>query len=97
VRVDDASEMRTALKLVREQGEAIKGQIEEAVGGASPVASVLGDALVDKKMEDAQGGLLDELFLPSRVRIRLVLLDDEGREYVLQTQAEIPMTEPLWY
>lgn len=97
VRVDDAAEMRTMLKLVREQGDAIKGQIEEAVGAASPAASVLGDALVDKKMEEAQGGLLHELFLPTRVRIRLVLLDDAEREYVLETQAEIPMFEPLWY
>ena len=41
--------------------------------------------------------LLDDLFLPVRVRIRLVLIDDTDREYVLETQAEVPMKEPLWY
>jgi type II secretion system protein J len=97
VRVDDATEMRTALKLVREQGDAIKGQVDAAAGDANPIASVVGEAIVDKKMDEAQGLLLDDVYLPPRVRIRLVLEDDNDRQYLLETQAEITMFEPLWY
>ncbi len=97
VRVDDATEMRTALKLVRQQGDAIKGEVDAASGDANPIASVAGEAIVDKKMDEAQGALLEELYLPTRVRIRLVLEDETDRQYLLESQAEITMFEPLWY
>ena len=97
VRVEDAAEMRTALKLVRQQGDSIKGDVDAAAGEANPIASVAGEAMVDKAMDDAQGALLEELYLPKRVRIRLVLEDETERQYLLETQAEIRMFEPLWY
>ena len=93
VRVEDAEEMRVKLKAVRAQGD----QVKDALEGRGDVVETLGEGVVDKKVEDAETELLDELFLPSRVRIRLVLVDDEDREYTLETQAEVPMRDPLWY
>ena len=93
VRVEDAEEMRVKLKAVRAQGELAKGALE----GRGAAVETLGENVVDKKMDDAETDLLDDLFLPVRVRIRLVLIDDTDREYVLETQAEVPMKEPLWY
>lgn len=37
----------------------------------------------------------DEFILPSRVRIHLVLKDDEGNEYPFESQARIYMRDPL--
>lgn len=97
VRVEDAQEMRAHLKLVREQAENLKEAVATATASSGALASTLADAQLDNAADDAQGQLLEELFLPARVSIRLVLVDDNDREYLLETQAEITMTEPLWY
>ncbi len=103
VRIEDAEEKRIQLKTVREQQEAIKGQLSQAGGqnnAAGAVASALADPLVDNAAEEASNELLEGLFLPSRVKIRLRLSqpDEDRRDpLVLETQAELPMTDPLWY
>ena len=53
----------------------------------------------DKVVDEAQAELMDGLFLPSRVRVRLVLEDpeDETAEHVMETQVEVTMIEPHWY
>jgi general secretion pathway protein J len=65
-----------------------------AVGGAAArlavgVADKLGEA-ADALTEEE-----NEFILPSRVRIRLVLVDETGKEYTFESQARIYLREPL--
>ncbi len=60
----------------------------DVTGGANPLSRI-------KKAEEVLSGDEDEFILPSRVRIQLVLKDDEGHEYPFETQARIYMREPL--
>ena len=50
-----------------------------------------------REASEGRKEVLDQLFLPERVRVRLVLEDDEGRKYPMETQVELMVTEPLWY
>ena len=93
VRVEDAEEMRVKLKALRAQGDAVKESLE----GRGAAVEALGDTAVDKAVDDAEEELLDDIYLPNRVRVRLVLVDMTEREYILETQCEIPVVEPLWY
>ena len=66
---------------------------DAATGLVGEVAANAGDKVVDR----AQAEALDQLLLPSQVKIRLTLEDEDGREYPMETQVEIVVTEPLWY
>ena len=46
---------------------------------------------------EAQLELMEGLFLPSRVRIRIELSLDRDTQVSMETQVEMPLTEPLWY
>ncbi len=96
VEIDDAQEMRLRLKEVQAARETAEGvRDDEATGVGGVVAADAADEVID----EAQAQLMDGLFLPSRVRVRLVLEDPEDKniEHVLETQVEITMVEPLWY
>lgn len=96
VEVEDAEEMRLKLKQlnsVREQAEGVRDDEQAGVAGV-----VVADQ-VEGQVDEAQLELMEGMFLPSRVRIRLVMEDpeDDREEHVLETQVEITMVEPLWY
>ena len=94
VTIEDAQEKREALKVIqmeREQVEDLRN--DQGSGVAGVVAAELADKLIDKVENEA----MDQLFLPYRVRIRLVMVDDQDREYKMETQTQIHVTEPLWY
>ena len=60
-------------------------------GAVSPVVAPTGA----KFMKQAQDKMLQDYKLPSRVYIRLVLLDQAGNEFPFETQAPIHMRLPL--
>ncbi len=97
VLIEDAVVKREQMRLllqVREELEAVReggDNIVDAVAGMAKASA--GDKLVEK----LEGEVLDDLFLPARVRIKLVLEDERGKEYPMETQIEIKVTEPLWY
>lgn len=101
VEIDDAQEMRVRLKQV----QAARDKVDEARDAPSD-GNIALDALTvaaageaDKTVDEAHAELMDGLFLPSRVKVRLVLEDpeDDAEEHVMETQVEITMIEPLWY
>lgn len=96
VRIEDAVDKRIALKTVRELASATQANVSTATGG-NALAEVLAESATDSAADTQQTDLLDGLFLPNRVRIHLVLEDGDGGEYTLETQAEIHLTQPLWY
>ena len=98
VLIEDAEQKRGDMKLLlqaREELNAIRndesGNIADSLN--REVAASKGESAIDK----IENEVLDQLFLPARVRIRLVLEDDEGRTYPMETQVELMVTEPLWY
>lgn len=94
VLIEDAVVKREQMKLllqVREELEAIREGAETGIAGIA--AANVGDKAVEK----LEGQVLDDLFLPARVRIQLTLTDEDGKEYPMETQIEIKVTEPLWY
>jgi prepilin-type N-terminal cleavage/methylation domain-containing protein len=98
VLIEDAEQKRGDMKLLlaaREELEAIRndesGNVIESLG--REMAANTGESAIDK----IESEVLDQLFLPARVRIRLVLIDDEDRKYPMETQVELIVTEPLWY
>lgn len=101
VEIDDAAEKRAQLKLVRQLAEDIQGEADAAADNGNPLAATAAELISEKLADEQQLETLDNLFLPPRVRIRIVLEptdeDDNNREYLLETQVEIPMVEPLWY
>ncbi len=98
VLIEDAEQKRADMKLLlqaREEIEAIRNA-EDGVSLKSltnEVAANQGERAIDK----IENEVLDQLFLPERVRVRLVLEDGEGRKYPMETQVELIVTEPLWY
>ena len=96
VEIDDAVEMRERLKQVQAARDTVEGVREDEQTGA---AGVVAADEAEKVVDEAQAELMDGLFLPSRVRIRLVLQDPQeaDEEHVMETQVEITMVEPLWY
>lgn len=92
--IDDAVEKRALLKQVSAQREAVEGLRDDASSGVAGVAAAAG---LDKLLDSAQGQVLEDIFLPTRIRIHLVIEDEDGREYVLETQTELRVLEPLWY
>lgn len=104
VDIEDAEEKRVQLKAVRAMADNAKGNLATAAGGAGTaagdIADAVGGAAVDRMADEQQENLFDGLFLPSRVKIRIVITDgdeDDPREYTLESQAEVHMQEPLWY
>ncbi len=94
VLIEDAVEKREQLKIVLQVREQLNDMRNDAATGlVGEVAANAGDKVVDR----AQAEALDQLLLPSRVKIRLTLEDEDGREYPMETQVEIVVTEPLWY
>lgn len=98
VLIEDAEQKRGDMKLLlaaREELEAIRndesGNIADSLG--REMAANKGESAIDK----IENEVLDQLFLPARIRIRLVLIDDEDRKYPMETQVELMVTEPLWY
>ena len=94
VTIEDAREKRELLKVIqmeREQVEDLRNDEKSGVAGVA--AAEMADKLIDKVENEA----MDQLFLPYRVRIRLVIQDDQDREYAMETQTQIHVTEPLWY
>lgn len=73
-----------------------RAEMEDALksgkGGSMPSAIAPPGA---KLMKHAQDKMLEEFKLPSRVYIRLVLLDALGREYPFETQTRIHLQYPL--
>ena len=55
------------------------------------MAANKGESAIDK----IENEVLDQLFLPERVRIRLVLEDGDDRRYPMETQVELMVTEPF--
>jgi hypothetical protein len=96
VQIDDALDMRKRLKELQALREHVDGVREDEQSG---VAGVIVAEEADKQVDEAQLELMDGLFLPARVRVKIILEDteDEALEHVLETQVEIGMTEPLWY
>jgi general secretion pathway protein J len=112
VRIDDAQLMRARLRelqALREQAEGIGAATAEAAlaggapgsnpleGVATAVAGAALEATVDVDVAVRTQELLDGLVLPTRVRITLELDNEDAPNLVMQTQVEIPLTEPLWY
>ncbi|PIE65532.1 MAG: hypothetical protein CSA24_02540 [Deltaproteobacteria bacterium] len=98
VRIDDAIEMRQRLKEV----QAVRDQLDDARndGGASvagAAVTALAAEAIDREVDSVELELMEGLFLPARVRIHLVLVDNDDNEFHMETQVEIPMVEPLWY
>jgi prepilin-type N-terminal cleavage/methylation domain-containing protein len=98
VTIDDAIEKREALKLVLQARQEV-AELENApntglLEGARDLAAA---NLASKAIDKIENEVLDNLFLPSRVRIRLTLLDVEGRKYLIESQVELRVTTPLWY
>ncbi len=98
VLIEDAEQKRDDMKLLlqaREEIEAIRnddsGNVVDSLG--RELAASKGESVIDK----IENEVLDQLFLPERIRIRLVLMDDEDRKYPMETQVELMVTEPLWY
>ncbi len=103
VRVDDAEEMRDSLKQVQEMRDKIDDlrNAEPATTGIAGLAGAAKDvataSAADEIVDEAELELLDGLVLPARVRVKMVLVDRDDSEYLIESQVEIPMTDPLWY
>jgi prepilin-type N-terminal cleavage/methylation domain-containing protein len=106
VEIDDAPEMRERLKEVQRLRDAVDEARDASSTETPSLGSLVNDAATvaaageaDKVVDEAQAELMDGLFLPSRVRVRLVLEDpeDETAEHVMETQVEVTMIEPHWY
>ena len=98
VRVDDAVEMRTKLKQIQE----VRDKIEDVVNNedndlATAAVAATAGAEASKEVDKVADDVMDGMFLPARVRIRLTFEDSDGDPVSIETQVEIPMTEPLWY
>ncbi len=94
VQIDDAVPLREKLHEItqlREKVDAVRDDEQTGVAGVV----VAGEA--DKEIDEAQSELMDGLFLPSRVRIRLALDNFDDDVIHMETQIEIPLIEPLWY
>ena len=106
VEITDAIEMRARLKqlqTLREQAEGAADAAAEGAGGGAgadlgaAVAGAATEVVVDQQVDLLMNELLEGLVLPTRVRVTLYLDNDGERDLVMQTQVEIPLTEPLWY
>jgi len=98
VRVDDAQLMRQNLKqlqTLREQAEAVGTDPNAGLGDQAMGAAI--EMAVDQDVDLQINELLDGLILPARVRVTLYLDNDGAPDLLMQTQVEIPLTEPLWY
>jgi len=60
-------------------------------GSLSPAIAPVGASL----MKAAQDKMLEKFKLPSRVYVRLVLLDSAGEEFAFETQSRIHLQAPL--
>ncbi|MGM0576679.1 MAG: type II secretion system protein GspJ [Myxococcota bacterium] len=96
--IEDAVEKRQVLKTIqraREQAEELRNEQGQNVG--QMVGSEAAAQQVDEMADQAGAEAMEEIFLPNRVKVHLVISDEEGREYTLETQMEIRVTDPLWY
>ena len=99
--IEDANEKRELLKIVRDARDVAEDLRGDDGTGNVDMGKALSDVgkagAIDKLADDAESEVLEQLFLPSRVKVRLVLEDEEDREYEFETQTEIRVTNPLWY
>lgn len=94
VEIDDALEMRERLKQVQQIRDAVE---DLGADDSSGIAGAVVAAEADEQIDVAEQELMDGLFLPARVKIRLTLDGIDDVPIVMETQVEIPMTEPLWF
>lgn len=104
VRIDDAIEMRARLQQFQQLRDQVDGLADSAAEGRTGAEAMLAGAAgatvageLNAELDQAMLELMDGLFLPARVRVRLTLVDNSGFELVMETQVELPVTEPLWY
>jgi general secretion pathway protein J len=94
VTIDDAQEKRLVMKEIEKAREAVEDMRNDDASGVLGIVAAVG---MDQMIDKVEGDAMEDLFLPNRIRIRLVITDDEDREYLLETQTEIRVTDPLWY
>lgn len=98
VTIDDALEKRELLKTIKLQRDAAETLRTDETGGIGQrLGNQVAAEVVDKIAEKGEQQVLDRITLPSRIRVKLTLQDETGREYPLETQVEIRVTDPLWY
>jgi len=110
VTIDDAMEMRMRLRQLEQLREQAEGMADNAgemggmgagagMGGGMAEAAMgaVAEVLVDQQVDEMMRELLEGLILPARVRVTLTLDNDGARDLLMQTQVEIPLSEPLWY
>lgn len=94
--IDDAIASREQMKTLQMVRETVEGARAQA-GEQGDLATLGAAETIDRAADEAEAEVMDKLYLPNRVRIHLVIEDGEGREYALETQTEIRVTDPLWY
>jgi hypothetical protein len=94
VTIEDAQEMRLLMKEIEKARETVENVRNDDASGILGIVAAEG---MDKEIDKVEGDVLEDIFLPNRVRIRLVLQGDDDQEYLLETQTEIRVTDPLWY
>jgi general secretion pathway protein J len=98
VEVDDALVMRQQLQQLQQLREQVEGAGDNAESGlAEQAAGAAVEVAVDQEVDLRMMELLEGLVLPARVRVTLYLDNDGARDLLMQTQVEIPLSEPLWY
>ena len=94
--IEDAVEMREKLKLL----ESARDDLKVDSGNtdlASAASETMRDAAVDLGVDELENEVMEDILLPSRVRIRIVLTDADDYDYPIETQVEVVMRRPLWY
>ncbi len=98
--IDDAitkrEEMKT-LQMFRDQIDDARSEASDSGDLGRQAGTEVVASAAEKELADLEGEVMDKLYLPSRIRIRVVIVDEEDREYLLETQTEIKVTDPLWY
>jgi type II secretory pathway pseudopilin PulG len=98
VLIEDAEQKREDMKILLQYREMLEDMRNAETGDLlSGVVSEVKANEGEKALDKLENEVLDQLFLPTRVRVRLVLEDDEDRKYPMETQVELKVTEPLWY
>jgi general secretion pathway protein J len=98
VTIDDAVEKRELLKTIKLQRDAAEALRTDDTGGiGQQIGNQVAAEAVDKIAEKTEQEVLDRITLPSRIRVKLTLEDETKKEFPLETQVEIRVTDPLWY
>ncbi|MCB9727310.1 MAG: prepilin-type N-terminal cleavage/methylation domain-containing protein [Deltaproteobacteria bacterium] len=98
VTIDDAVEKREMLKTIKLARDAAEALRTDDTGGIGQrIGNQVAAEAYDKVAEKSEQDVMERITLPSRIRVKLVLEDETGREYPLETQVELRVTDPLWY